>query len=139
VRMNTHTKRMKHKALQPSANQSINHELDSILYLEAHHAKRTVREIGDCPLPGTHTGLAETVRLWSPQESSTTGSESLGYVSSDVGVLCVRQRFSFWRKSHGTLKAGWSISGGKGCHLLQKEVFRQKEKRWCERDAKDHE
>jgi hypothetical protein len=40
------------------------------------------------------------------------------------------QRFSFWRKSHGTLKTGWSISGGKGCHLLQKEVFRQKEKRW---------
>jgi hypothetical protein len=38
------------------------------------------------------------------------------------------QRFSFWRKSQGTLKAGWSISGGKGCHLLQKEVFREKEK-----------
>jgi hypothetical protein len=43
--------------------------------------------------------------------------------------LTANQRFSFWRKSHGTLKAGWSISGGKGCHLLQKEVFRQKEKR----------
>jgi hypothetical protein len=47
--------------------------------------------------------------------------------------MAAAQRFSFWRKSQGTLKAGWSISGGKGCHLLQKEVFRQKEKRCCSR------
>jgi hypothetical protein len=34
------------------------------------------------------------------------------------------QRFSFWQKSQGGMKAGWFISGGKLCHLLPPWLFR---------------
>jgi hypothetical protein len=33
------------------------------------------------------------------------------------------QRFSFWRKSQGTLKAGWSISGGKAATCYRRKFF----------------
>jgi hypothetical protein len=39
-------------------------------------------------------------------------------IGQALGLMdATKQRFSFWRKNQGRMKAGWFISGGKCCHL----------------------